>query len=286
MIEEHTDPIAEVHSLTSNLLRTLLTALATLADRHAQRLHADQERQRHQSEAERRELEKRIEAERDAAHLAYRRVYDQNWWATVTPRKIADAVVAAGAWAGDDPRARDAWTELSEQLSARYGIDLDTLARESGGKAVPVEQVASGARDQVERAQKAGQAEPGGGPVEKGVSSKRRWEAEILELAGAELGAEIIAEEGWPGLQARLDKFKDAGQDPSARLSAAIAKGEFDTARDKASVLKFRVGNPTHQGQHHASGKHIKQSDPERLAQQQRAGRERGQEGRGAGDET
>ena len=133
MIEEHTDPTAEAHAQASNLLRTLLTALATVADRRAQRRQADQERQRHQSEAERRELEKRIEAERESAYLVYRRVYDEGWWASPSPRKVADAVVAAGTWAGDDPRARDAWAELSEQLQARYGIDLDALARQQAG---------------------------------------------------------------------------------------------------------------------------------------------------------
>src|ERR1700729_1882551 len=51
VIEEHTDPTAEAHAQASNLLRTLLTALATVADRRAQRRQADQERQRHQSEA-------------------------------------------------------------------------------------------------------------------------------------------------------------------------------------------------------------------------------------------
>ena len=103
MIEEHTDPTAEAHAQASNLLRTLLTALATVADRRAQRRQADQESQRHQSEAERRELEKRIEAERESAYLVYRRVYDESWWASPSPRKVADAVVAAGTWAGDDP---------------------------------------------------------------------------------------------------------------------------------------------------------------------------------------
>ena len=73
MIEEHTDPTAEAHAQASNLLRRLLTALARVADRRAQRRQANQESQRHQSEAERRELEKRIEAERESAYLVYRR---------------------------------------------------------------------------------------------------------------------------------------------------------------------------------------------------------------------
>ncbi len=123
----------------------------------------------------------------------YRRVYDESWWASPSPRKVADAVVAAGTWAGDDPRARDAWAELSEQLQARYGIDLDALARQHAGAEAPVEQVASGVREQVEQAQQGGpQAEQPGAGTRSGsttgqaAASARRWEAEVVQVAGAE----------------------------------------------------------------------------------------------------
>jgi hypothetical protein len=191
MIEEHTDPTAEAHAQASNLLRTLLTALATVADRRAQRRQADQEHQRQQSEAERRELEKRIEAERESSYLVYRRVYDESWWASPSPRKVADAVVAAGTWARDDPRARDAWAELSEQLQARYGIDLDALARQHAGTDGPLEQVATGVRGQVERAQEGGiQTELAGASTRsesttgQAAPSARRWEAEVVGSRG------------------------------------------------------------------------------------------------------
>ena len=133
---------------------------------------------------------------------------------------------------GDDPSARDAWAELSEQLQARYGIDLDALASQQAGTDGPVEQVASAVREQVEQAQQGGPPaeEPGdrtrsGRTTGQATPAARRWEAEVLRVAGAELGAEIIAAEAWYHLQNRLDKYQAAGEDPSGHLSEALAKG-------------------------------------------------------------
>jgi hypothetical protein len=278
MIEEHTDPTAEAHAQASNLLRTLLTALATVADRRAQRRQAGQERQRHQSEAERRETEKRMESERDAAHLVYRRVYDESWWASASPKKLADAVVAAGAWADQDPRARDAWGELSEQLQARYGIDLEALARQADGAGAPAGKVASEVRGQVEQAQ-ASQADQAPGA--------KRWEAEVLAAAGAELGAQVIAAKGWHHLQDRLDRYQAAGEDPLAHLSKALAEGELTTANDKSRVLIGRMDHPGRYsglaGRH--PGKHRRPTDAERLAGRRRAEQERRWDEPGRGGE-
>jgi hypothetical protein len=284
MIEEHTDPIAEAHAQASNLLRTLLTALATLADRRAQRRQAAQERQRHQSEAERRETEKRVEAEREAAYLVYRRVYDESWWAAASPRKLADAVVAAGTWAEADPRARDAWRELSEQLQARYGIDLEALARQADGTSVPAGEVASEVLGQVGQAQQAGQASDM--PRAKRWEAKR-WEAEVLVAAGTELGAQVIAAKGWPRLQAHLDGLQAAGQDPSAGLSAAIGSDKLHGASDKAAVLKYRLEHlDKYQGRAaRPTGEHTRPTDAERLAGRRRAEQERRRDEPGRGGE-
>jgi hypothetical protein len=287
MIEEHTDPTAEAHAQASNLLWTLLSALATVADRRAQRRQADQDLQRHQSEDQRRELEKRIEAERESAYLVYRRVYDESWWVSPSPRKVADAVVAAGTWAGEDPRARHAWAELSEQLNARYGIDLDALARQPAGTTGPVEQVASGVREQVERAQQAGPPtdQPGAGTRSvstegQAAPSARRWEAEVVKVAGAELGAQIIAAEAWYHLQNRLDKYQAAGEDPVQHLSEALAEGGPATANDKSRVLISRMNHPGRYRDRPGSppGKHTRPPDAERLAQRRRADRGRRQD--------
>lgn len=311
MIEEHVDPVAEAHALTSNLLRTLFTAAATVADRRAQRRQAYHEHQRYLNETARQAVEKRTDAEREAAYLVYRPVYDPSWWETASPRRIRDAVVAAGTWAAADPRARDAWSELSEQLGARYGVDINEMVREAGGTAAPIEKVALEVRDQAERANKAraagrpvpeagkaapdrgqavpdasqpvqeagqpapetGQPAPDAGQAAKAVPWQERWEAEVVEGAGAALGGEIIAEKGWPELQTRLDVLKAAGENPSARLSAALADGGLDTAQDKASVLRLRMGNGQN-GHPRVSGTYTKPNDAEHVAGRQRAERQ------------
>lgn len=280
MIEEHTDPTAEAHAQASNLLRTLLTALATLADRRAQRRQAAQERQRHQAEAERRETEKRVEAEREAAHLVYRRVYDESWWASASPRKLADAVVAAGTWAEADPRARDAWRELCEQLQTRYGVDLGALAAEADGAGASAAQVASEVRGQVGQAQQAGQASY--------VPRAKRWEAEVVSLAGAELGAEIIAAEGWHHLQDRLDRYQATGEDPLAHLSAALGEGELATANDKSRVLVRRMNHPGHYPSRtiRPAAKHTRSTDAERLTRRRWAEQEHRQDEPGRGHDS
>ena len=259
MIEEHTDPTAEAHAQASNLLRTLLTALATVADRRAQRRQTEHEHQRHQAETERRELERRMEAEREAAHLVYRRVYDESWWSAASPRKLADAVVAAGTWAEADPRARDAWSELSEQLQARYGIDLEALARQAGATGTPAVQVASEVRGQVGQAQQAGQASD--------MPRAKRWEAEVVSLAGAELGAEIIAAKNWHHLQDHLDRYQLAGEDALAHLSEALSEGELTTANDKSRVLITRMHYPGRYRDRpvRPPGEHTRPTDAERL---------------------
>lgn len=297
MIEEHVDPVAEAHALTSNLLRTLFTAAATVADRRAQRRQAYHEHQRYLNETARQAVEKRTDAEREAAYLVYRPVFDPSWWETASPRKIGDAVVAAGTWAEADPRARNAWSELSEQLGARYRVDINEMVREAGGTAAPVEKVGLEVRDQAERANKAraagqpvpeagqsapeagqpapdrGQPAPDAGQPAKAVPWQERWEAEVVEGAGAALGGEIIAEKGWPELQTRLDVLKAAGENPSARLSAALADGGLDTAQDKASVLRLRMGNG--QNSHpRVSGTYSKPNDAEHVAGRQRAERQ------------
>lgn len=158
----------------------------------------------------------------------------------------------------------------------------DALAGQAAGSGSPVVRLGSrGVGEQVQRAQRAGQAQPAIWPGENDLPRDRRWEAEIMDAAGPEVGAEMIAQKGWPDLQARLDELKDTGKDPSAQLSAAIGNDKLRTALDKASALRYRLGHleDDRQSLHRPAGTHINQSDPERLAQRQRANRERGQDG-------
>lgn len=180
----------------------------------------------------------------------------------------------------DQVRPRDQSQARRGELQNR-GIDVHMLAGQAAGSGTPVVQTAPGVADQVHRLQGADLAQPPKWPGENDLPRDRRWEAEIMGAAGPEVGAEMIAQKGWPDLQARLDELKDAGKDPSAQLSAAIGNDKLRTALDKASALRYRLGHleDDRQSLHRPAGTHINQSDPERLAQRQRANRERGQDG-------
>jgi hypothetical protein len=110
----------------------------------------------------------------------------------------------------------------------------------------------------------------------------------VVKVAGAELGAQIIAAEAWYHLQNRLDRYQAAGEDPVQHLSEALAEGGLATANDKSRVLISRMNHPGRYRDRPGSppGKHTRPSDAERLAQQRRADRGRRQDGLEPGGES
>lgn len=284
MIEEHVEPTAEVHAHLSNLLRTLVTAAAGMADKRAQRRQAQAQEAARAAETERRAFEERMHAQRQAAFLVYRGVHQDRWWERATPEAIAGAVEAAGAWIDLDPRAHDAWAAISDRLGDRYGIDLDDLARQARAGAAPSGQVASTIRDQVNQAEQAASEARAARQAASGVAPQDRWKAEVLDVAGAGLGVQIIRAEGWPRLQARLDKLQDTGKNPARELRGAISQRELDTAMDKAITLVWRMKDapgrtaisatgPSRPPRREAAppGKHTPEGPAERLARKKRA---------------
>lgn len=232
MIEEHLDPTAEAHAHISNLLRTVVTAAAGVAERRAQRRAEEAREAQRLAEVERREIEQRIAAERQTAELIYRRAYRDTWWDHASEGDIAEVVIAAGTWAPSDPRADDALRQVSERLAERYGLDIDlqTLCRGEAGPA--------GAADTVsERITETTAVRTDARAFEPGVV--------VMDAAGPALGAALIASEGWPRLAHRLETVAAAGDvDVTGRLRAAIASRELDTAADKALALSWRLKSP------------------------------------------
>lgn len=232
MIEEHLDPTVEAHAHISNLLRTVVTAAAGAAERRAQH-RAEQARETGRlAEAERREVEQRIAAERQAAELVYRRVYRDTWWDRATETDIAGAVTAAGTWAASDPRGDEALSHIGERLAGRYGIDIDLHALCAGETGQP------GAAESVRQR------------VAETTANKHRAVAfdarsTVMDAAGPTLGATLIASEGWPRLAQRVQTLAGGGEaDVTGRLRAAIAGRELDSAADKALALSWRLKGP------------------------------------------
>lgn len=247
MIEEHVDPTIEAHAQISNLLRTLVTAAAGIAERRAALRQAEQQEATRRSETERRAFEQRIAAERQTAELAYRRAYQDRWWDQASPEQIAAAVEAAGTWADADRRAEDALDHIAERLAERYHIDLARLQREARGGSVP-----AAVREQVREAERVAVEAPSDPPARPtavlsapAVEGRARWEAEVRAVAGEDLGRQILGAEGWPRLQDRLDKLAKAGKDPTGELRNALAGRELGSAVDKAITLSWRLKETT-----------------------------------------
>lgn len=251
MIEEHLDPTAEAHAHMSNLLRTLVTSAAGMADKRAQRRAQEQQDMQRRSEAEQRAFNERITAERQAAELVYRRTSRDSWWEKARPEEIGEAVAAAGAWAGSDPRANDALSHIGEQLEARYGLDLTDLYRSGQDPNTIPGQV----RDQVATSEAARATAAAETAAARPVDARPPWEAEVLDAAGPTLGRQILDSEGCPHLQQRLTALDSGGEDVPGRLTRAVNERELDSAKDKSLALTWRLKKPaadTSAGKHGA----------------------------------
>jgi hypothetical protein len=263
VIEEHVDPTTETHAQISNLIRTLVTAAAGVAEKRAQRREAEQREAARQSDMARHAFEERMRAEREIAYLIYRNVERDRWWDRATPKDIADTVEVAGSWANTDPRAQAALNRVKEEVHHRYGIDLQDGA-------TPTEVL-----DQVEAARQAAQGAVPNEHEHADRSARLPWEQEILDAVGDELGNQVIASEGWPQLQNRLSHLHASGVDVHERLRNAVTERELDTAVDKAITLVWRLKpgphtpaqtKPATNGSPPPGKRTKSESDPERFA--------------------
>jgi hypothetical protein len=271
VIEEHVDPTTETHAQIANLIRTLVTAAAGVAEKRAQRREAEQREAARQSDIARHAFEERIRAEREIAYLIYRNVERDRWWERATPNDIANIIEVAGTWATTDPRAQAALNRIKEELHHRYGIDLQHGA-------TPAEVL-----DQVEAAKQAAQGATTSQQEHIGGPARPPWEQEILDAAGDELGRQVIASEGWPQLQNRLNHLQASGVDVHERLRNAVIERELDTAVDKAITLVWRLkpgphnpvrtkpAGPAKKGSPPPGKRIISESDPERFVKKKMA---------------
>jgi hypothetical protein len=271
VIEEHVDPTTETHTQIANLIRTLVTAAAGVAEKRAQRREAEQREAARQSDIARHAFEERIRAEREIAYLIYRNVERDRWWERATPKDIADTVEAAGTWASTDPRAQAALNRVKEELHHRYGIDLQDGATHTE------------VLDQVETARQAAQGAATRQQEQAGGPARQPWEQEILDAAGGELGSKVLASEGWPQLQARLSHLEASGVDVQERLRNAVTERELDTAVDKAITLVWRLkpgphtpgqtkpAKPAAKGSPPPGKRTKSENDPERFAKRKMA---------------
>ncbi|MGY2747408.1 hypothetical protein [Arthrobacter sp. UYCu723] len=72
-----------------------------------------------------RQLQERFDAQRAAARAQLAPVAREDWWDKATPEMIERVHETATAWKAYDPEAAQAAEKISEQVQARYGIDVN-----------------------------------------------------------------------------------------------------------------------------------------------------------------
>jgi hypothetical protein len=119
------EPVDEVHQALSNAVRTAVLAAGQVAEIIAARRAETYRRAQHASETEARHTAARLRAERQAATPVMRQTWNDKWWRTATPERIADTYQVAAGWAVDgDPYAQATAHRMREQIQTRYGVTI------------------------------------------------------------------------------------------------------------------------------------------------------------------
>ena len=104
---------------------TIALTVATRAAETLARVMADRAREAAAaSEAGSRQLQGRLDAERDAARSSVAGVDTDQWWARAQPEQVAAAWQTVQTWQGIDPELAQAGRQIAGQVQARYGIDV------------------------------------------------------------------------------------------------------------------------------------------------------------------
>lgn len=106
-------------------LRVLVTAAGRMGEVIARAREDAARKAQAADEREARDLTSRLEAERRTARTELANVYRTDWWDKATPEQIAGTYQTARAWANEDPEAVRAEARMRDELSTRYGIDVN-----------------------------------------------------------------------------------------------------------------------------------------------------------------
>lgn len=141
---EETDGIEEAFE---GQLRVLVTAAGQVGERIARGREEALRRAQAQSEQEARELQSRLAAEQRAARAELANVHRSDWWDRATPEVIGRTYQVARAWSQEDPEAVRAEQRMNDELSTRYGVDVNSTNADPAAVRAAVE------RAEQERAQ-------------------------------------------------------------------------------------------------------------------------------------
>lgn len=107
--------------------RMALTLAGQMGERLAREREQAAREARALADAEAREVQARLAAERAAARAQLAPVERDAWWETATPKQITDALQVAVTWQAVDPQAAAAAAVIQRQVQQRYGVSVDQL---------------------------------------------------------------------------------------------------------------------------------------------------------------
>lgn len=107
--------------------RVALTLAGQMGERLARQREQASREARALADAEAREVQARLTAERAVARAQLAPVERDAWWETATTKQITDALQVAVTWQAVDPQAAAAAAVIQRQVQQRYGVNVDQL---------------------------------------------------------------------------------------------------------------------------------------------------------------
>jgi len=125
-------------------LEATLRVALTVAGRAAERIVRERQQQLRDaqaaSEQEARELQNRLDAERQGTRAALVPVEREEWWQRAQPQQIAEAWETANVWKDLDPDAQRAVDRIEHEVRGRYGVDVRELGADPAAVRAALEQ--------------------------------------------------------------------------------------------------------------------------------------------------
>lgn len=133
-------------------MRTGLMVAARIGEQLA-RMREEEQRTIATAEEQRaRLLQERFDAQRAAARAQLAPTAKDDWWDQATPQMIEQAHQTATAWKAYDPEVAQASDHISNQVQARYGIDVNNTGADEASVSAALER-AQQARTEAENEQ-------------------------------------------------------------------------------------------------------------------------------------
>lgn len=117
-------------------MRVIVMTAARAGEMFARAREDAKRRAQQLGEREARELQSRLDAERQLARTQLSDVHRDAWWESAKPDEIGHRFQTARAWASEDPQAARAEQRMREEIATRYKIQIPTDGRSITGSEV------------------------------------------------------------------------------------------------------------------------------------------------------